>query len=49
MDSLIAKVLVLHEEAIRRLPEIEARIGKGNPLAYSIAKYWPALDRLAKE
>jgi hypothetical protein len=48
MKEKIAKVLKLHEEAMQRLPEVEARIGK-TPLAYSIAKYLPALEKLAKE
>ena len=49
MDEKIVKALKLHQEAMQRLPEVEARIGKDNPLAYSIAKYLPALERLAKE
>jgi hypothetical protein len=48
MDRKIKQAIQLHQDAMKRLPEISKKVSDP-ALAYSIAKYYPALERLAKE
>ena len=49
MKEKIEKALELHEGAIGRLLEVETLVGKNNPISHSLAKYLPALRKLAAE
>jgi hypothetical protein len=50
MDERIVRLLKMHEEAMDRLPVVKAKIPNAcEAIQYSIAKYYPALEKLASE